>query len=112
LREAFARHGGQEIKEAGDSFLVAFPGARQALACAVAGQQALAGQEWPRAVGPLKVRMALHTGDVEQSADGEYHGLVLHRASRMLTAAHGGQILLSEITAGLVRRELGRGRSA
>ena len=43
LRETFARHGGQEIKEAGDSFLVAFAGAKQALACAVAGQQALAG---------------------------------------------------------------------
>ena len=107
LRTAFARHGGQEIKEAGDSFLVAFPGARQALACAVAGQQALVGQAWPEGVGPLKVRMALHTGDVEQSADGEYHGLVLHRASRMLTAAHGGQVLVAEVTAGLVRRELG-----
>ena len=107
LRGEFARHGGREIKEAGDSFLVAFGSVRKALDCAVAGQQALAGQAWPQEVGPIRVRMALHTGDVEQSADGEYHGLVLHRASRMLTAAHGGQILVSEVTAGLVRRELG-----
>jgi len=107
LRGEFARHGGRETKEAGDSFLVAFGSARKALDCAVAGQQALAGQAWPHEVGPIRVRMALHTGDVEQSADGEYHGLVLHRASRMLTAAHGGQILVSEVTAGLVRRELG-----
>jgi hypothetical protein len=47
--------------------------------------------------------MALHTGEVELR-DGEYHGLVLHRASRMLTAAHGGQVLVSEATAGLLPR--------
>jgi class 3 adenylate cyclase len=49
--------------------------------------------------------MALHTGDVAIK-DGEYHGLALHRASRMLTAAHGGQILVSDATAGLLRRDL------
>ena len=50
--------------------------------------------------------MALHSGDVEISAAGEYQGLVLHRASRLLSAANGGQILLSEVSAGLVRRDL------
>jgi predicted ATPase/DNA-binding SARP family transcriptional activator len=105
LRSGFARHGGREIKEAGDSFVVAFASAGRALACAVACQQALAGEVWPEAIGPLRVRMAIHTGDVEEKG-GSYQGLVLHRASRMLTAAHGGQILLSEITAGLVRRDL------
>src|ERR1043166_3082469 len=53
----------------------------------------------------LRVRMALHTGDVELE-DGEYHGLMLHRAARMLSAGHGGQILVSEATAGLLRRDL------
>lgn len=105
MRTEFTRHGGQEIKEAGDSLLVAFGSARQALDCAVACQQALREQAWQGEVGSLAVRMALHTGDVEFK-DGDYQGLVLHRASRMLTAAHGGQILLAEPTAALVRRDL------
>ena len=109
LRAEFTRFGGQEIKEAGDSFLVAFPVAKKALDCAVACQQALAGQAWGEEAGSLAaVRMALHTGDVEYK-DGDYHGLVLHRASRILTAAHGGQILVAEPTAALVRRDLEEG---
>jgi class 3 adenylate cyclase len=71
----------------------------------VVAQQSLAAEPWPEAAGPIKVRMALNTGDVEEK-EGEYHGLVLHRAARMLTAAHGGQILVSEATAGLLRRDL------
>src|SRR5262249_15568462 len=54
---------------------------------------------------PLKVRMALHTGDVEVE-DGGYRGLTLHRAARVLNAAHGGQVLCSEATAVLLRRDL------
>jgi class 3 adenylate cyclase len=106
LRTEFTRHGGQEAKEAGDSFLVSFAGAGQALACAVACQQALAGHPWPEGAEPLLVRMAIHTGDIE-IRDGEYYGLALHRASPMLSAAHGGQVLVSEATAAVVRRDLG-----
>ncbi len=105
LRGQFARHGGQEIKEAGDSFLIAFSSTRSALACAVASQQTLAARSWPEVAGSLSVRMALHTGDVTLE-NGEYHGLALHRASRILTAAHGGQILLSEAMTALVQRDL------
>lgn len=58
-------------------------------------------------MSPPRVRMALHSGDVQRNATGDdYHGLPLHRASRMLSAAHGGQVLVSEATAGLVRRDL------
>lgn len=107
LRREFRRHGGQEVKEAGDSFLVVFAGAGDALACAVACQRLLDTQPWPTEVGNgLRVRMALHTGDVELEA-GEYHGLLLHRAARMLAAAHGGQILCSEASAGLLKGDLG-----
>ena len=109
LQQAIARHGGREIKEADGAFVVAFTSATQALTCAISAQQALALQEWPeetgRPPGALKVRMALHTGDVEVRA-GEYSGAALHLAGRMLTAGHGGQVLLSEATAGLVRRDL------
>lgn len=105
LRAEFRRNGGQEIKEAGDSFLVAFAGVSDALGCAIACQRALMVQSWPDGIGSLKVRMALNTGDVELE-EGEYHGLMLHRAARILSAAHGGQILCSEATVGLLKRDL------
>jgi predicted ATPase/DNA-binding SARP family transcriptional activator/class 3 adenylate cyclase len=105
LRAVFSAMGGQEMKEAGDSFLVAFASARRAVECAVACQRSLSEQAWPAEVGPLKVRMAVHTGDLEQR-EGEWQGLALHRGSRILTAGHGGQILISDATAGLVRRDL------
>jgi predicted ATPase/DNA-binding SARP family transcriptional activator len=105
LRRTFRRYGGYEVTEAGDGFLVAFERAGEALACAAAAQRALAEHPWPEEVGPLPVRMALHTGDVELQ-EGDYHGLVLHHASRMLAAGHGGQILCSETTAVVAQRQL------
>src|SRR5262249_34122818 len=108
LRRLFRQHGGYEVKEIGDAFLVAFDRAGEALACAVAGQPALEKQTWPEAVGPLRVRMALHTGDAQPEA-GDYHGPVLNCAHRILVAGHGGQILCSEASAGLLRRELEAG---
>src|SRR5207244_5306623 len=68
-------------------------------------QRSLEQHPWPEALGPLRVRMALHTGDVELH-EGEYRGLVLHHASRIVAAGHGGQILCSEATAVLVQRKL------
>jgi predicted ATPase/DNA-binding SARP family transcriptional activator len=103
LRREFERHGGREVKEAGDSFVVAFSGAAEALACGIAAQRALTAHAWPEEVGRLQVRMALHTGDVELEK-GEYRSLVLHHAARMLVAAHGGQIVASEVTTVLLRR--------
>lgn len=102
LREVFARHGGFEMNETGDGFVVAFPTAGGALTAAVASQKSLHAEPWPEETGPLTVRMALHTGDIQQNADGEYQGLALQYANRMLTAAHGGQVLVSEATAGLL----------
>jgi predicted ATPase/class 3 adenylate cyclase len=95
LRQAVAEHGGREVKELGDGFLIAFSAAVDALAAAIAAQRALAGAE-------LCVRMALHTGDVEPER-GDYHSLVIHHAARVLRSAHGGQILCSEATAVLLR---------
>ena len=105
MRHEFRRSGGHEVKEAGDSFLVVFASVGDALACALACQRALEKQAWPEEIGSLRVRMALHTGDVEL-ANGEYHGILLHRAARMLSAAHGGQILCSEVTSNLLSRDL------
>jgi predicted ATPase/DNA-binding SARP family transcriptional activator/class 3 adenylate cyclase len=105
LRRLFRACGGYEVKNLGDGFLVAFQRAGDALACAVAGQQSLAAHGWPKAVGPLRVRMALHTGDVEPH-EGDYHTLVVNHAARILAAGHGGQVLCSEETATLLRRDL------
>lgn len=110
LRREFQRHGGYEYKEVGDGFLVSFQSVVDALACAVAGQRALAVQTWSAGApgdawsGPVRVRMALHTGEVVLEQD-EYVTPVLHHASRILAAAHGGQILCSESTARLLRQD-------
>ncbi len=105
LRREFRRHDAEEIREAGASFTVAFPSATDAAECAVACQRALGAHSWPEEVGPLQVRMAVYTVDVRPDED-EYRGVVLHRASRVLSAAHGGQILCSEATAALLKCDL------
>ncbi len=104
LRGEFRRWGGCELKEAGDSFLVAFASASDALGCAVASQRVLAAQPWPAPVGEIRVRMALHTGDVDLEG-AELQGFSLHIIARILDAGHGGQILCSQATAGLLRRD-------
>jgi len=80
------------------------PANRDALSCALAAQSSLAAHTWPSEVGKVSVRMALDTSDVEVQGE-EYHAPVLSRAARLLSAAHGGQILCSESTAGLLRRD-------
>ncbi|MFO8080201.1 MAG: BTAD domain-containing putative transcriptional regulator [Armatimonadota bacterium] len=105
LRHEFRRHEAEEISEIGDGFIVALATARDAVACAVDCQKAIAGARWPTGAPALSVRMALYTGDVS-TEDGEYHDLILHRASRLLSAGSGGQILCSETTAALLRRHL------
>lgn len=111
LRKAFRQHGGREVREEGNSFAVAFHSASDALACAAAAQRALDTQNWPVELDDqLRVRMAIDSGDVEYRPEAtEYHGLVLHRASRILGAAHGAQTLVSEATVALVRRDLETG---
>src|SRR5436305_1169052 len=75
LRAVFAAHGGWAYKMIGDAFQVAFQTAPMALAAAVTAQQALAAEPWGGS-GPLKVRMALHTGTTEERAD-DYVGPLL-----------------------------------
>jgi class 3 adenylate cyclase len=100
LRDAFAAHGGQEIDTAGDGFFVAFHSARAAVSAAVEGQIALASFTWP-AKAEVRVRMGLHTAEPHLGDDG-YVGIGVHRAARICSAARGGQILVSNATAGIV----------
>src|SRR4051812_14346022 len=101
LRETIVEHHGHVVKTMGDAFHAAFARASDALATAVAAQLGLAAGSWEE-VGGLRVRMALHTGAAEER-DGDYYGPPLNRAARLMSAGHGGQILLSQTTYDLVR---------
>jgi class 3 adenylate cyclase/DNA-binding CsgD family transcriptional regulator len=107
LRAVWTAHQGVEVDTQGDACFVVFTRAPQAVAAAVAAQRALAAYPWPQAA-PVPVRMGLHTGDPRRTAEG-YVGLDVHRAARIATAAHGGQILLSRSTAALTRADLPAG---
>ena len=82
----------------------AFSTATDALEAAVESQRRLFSSEWEQ-TGPLRVRMALHTGAAEER-NGDYFGPPLNRVARLLSAAYGGQVLLSLTTQELVRDQL------
>jgi predicted ATPase/class 3 adenylate cyclase len=107
LRAAWADHSGVEVDTAGDGFFVAFPAAPQAVAAAAAATRALAAHSWPEG-GALRVRIGLHTG-APQLVGQRYVGIDVHRAARIATAGHGGQVLLSDATEALVRDHLPEG---
>src|ERR1700751_4476837 len=94
LRGAIEAHGGWLFKHTGDGVCAAFASPRSAVDAAVAAQGVL----------ELPVRMGLATGEAELR-DGDYFGAVLNRAARGMAAGHGGQILLAESTAVLLRGE-------
>lgn len=100
LRDAFAAHGGHEIDTAGDGFFVAFDSARSAVQAAMRAQLSLAAFAWPPDT-EVRVRMGLHTAEPHLGTDG-YVGIGVHRAARICDAARGGQILISNATAGIV----------
>jgi DNA-binding SARP family transcriptional activator/predicted ATPase len=93
LRQAIGAHRGYAYKMVGDAFQAAFATAPAALAAAVAAQRALAAETWG-SLGPVRVRMALDSGVVEERGD-DYVGPLLSRTTRLLATGHGGQILLS-----------------
>jgi class 3 adenylate cyclase len=93
LRWAMEEHGGYVFKTVGDAFYCAFSTASHALKAALEIQRRLLSSEWEE-TGPLRVRMALHTGAAEER-DGDYFGPPVNRVARLLSAAHGGQVLLS-----------------
>jgi predicted ATPase len=104
LRAAFERHEGLEVDTQGDSFFVVFQTAKDAVAAAVAAQSSVAAKRWPAGV-QLPVRMGLHTGEPVLTATG-YVGLDVHRAARICSAGHGGQVLVSQATRELIGSEL------
>ncbi len=105
LRGVIEAHRGHVVKTTGDGFHAVFDAASDALAAALAGQKALMAENWPPETGPLRVRMGLHTGESRQR-DGDYYGPEVNRAARLMGIAHGGQVLLSQAAAALVRNAL------
>ena len=104
LRGAIDQHGGYVFKTVGDAFCAAFPTVPDALEAALEAQRRLLSSEW-KETGPLRVRMAVHVGAAEER-DGDYFGPPVNRVARLLSAAHGGQVLLSLPTQELVRDQL------
>jgi predicted ATPase/class 3 adenylate cyclase len=104
LRAGFAARGGYEQGTEGDSFFVIFRSAVDAVAAAVEGQRALAGEQWPDGV-EVRVRMGLHSGEIE-AIDGDVIGYDINRTARIAGAAHGGQVLASAATRVLVADSL------
>jgi predicted ATPase/class 3 adenylate cyclase len=109
LRSAIEERGGYVFKTVGDAFCAAFLTAPDALETALQTQRRLLSTEWEH-IGPLRVRMALHTGAADER-DGDYFGPPLNRVARLLSAGHGGQVLLSLPTQELVRDQLPAGTS-
>jgi predicted ATPase/class 3 adenylate cyclase len=114
LRQVITAHGGYVFKTMGDAVYATFAAAADAVSAALVAQRAVAAEQWGE-VGPLRVRMALHSG-AAQYRDNDYFGPTLNRVARLLSAGYGGQILLSAATqelardafpAGVVVRDLG-----
>jgi predicted ATPase/class 3 adenylate cyclase len=105
LWEAIEGHGGFVFKTVGDAFCAVFPTALGALKSALAAQRGLFSEAWGDEIGALRARMALHTGTTHER-DGDYFGPPVNRVARLLSAGHGGQILLSSSTQELVRDHL------
>src|SRR5688500_7569797 len=109
LRRGIEERGGYVFKTVGDAFCCAFPTTPDALEAALEIQRRILFSEWEH-IGTLRVRMALHTGAAEER-DGDYFGPPVNRIARLLSAAHGGQVLLSLPAQELVRDQLPVGTS-
>lgn len=107
MREAMACCGGYVYKMIGDAFQVAFDTATDAVKAAIAAQRALESEDWGE-YGPIRVRMALHTGVTEERGD-DYVGPALNRVARVLNAGYGGQVLVTQATYELVQDDLPHG---
>ena len=89
LRNAIEANHGHVIKTTGDGMLAVFASAMDSIIAVVAAQRALQAEAWPAAC-PIRVRMALHTGEAEMR-DGDYYGAALNRTARLMAVGAGGQ---------------------
>ena len=94
VRNAFSRYDGYEVDYEGDAFFYAFASAQSAVSAVRDALDGLAG-------GPIRIRVGIHTGEPGLDPP-KYVGMDVHRAARVMAAAHGGQVLVSQTTRDLV----------
>jgi predicted ATPase/class 3 adenylate cyclase len=104
MRAAIATHDGVVFKTIGDAFCAAFARPEDAVAAMLDAQRALAAEDFSTIDG-LRVRAAIHTGTADER-DGDYFGPTVNRVARLLAIGHGGQVLVSGVTADLVQGTL------
>jgi DNA-binding NarL/FixJ family response regulator/class 3 adenylate cyclase len=100
LREAIAAAGGHEVEARGDELFAVFPAPSAAVDAALAAQRGLTSHEWP-ADCTVRVRIGVHAGQASLGDEG-YTGIDVHRAARIASAGHGGQVLVSQETVTLL----------
>jgi len=110
LQEAISSNGGEVFQIVGDAFCAVFPNASSAISAALTAQRALHQEKWA-IPSPIRVRMGIHTGTAERASNdsptgGYASNHTLNRVARILSAGHGGQILLSLATKELVKDSL------
>ncbi|HZP27372.1 MAG TPA: adenylate/guanylate cyclase domain-containing protein, partial [Acidimicrobiia bacterium] len=101
VRGTIERHGGYVFAIGGDGFSAAFSGAVDAATAAIECQEQLRDE----ALVDFAVRMGLHTGEAVER-DQTYIGSEVNRAARLMSLAHGGQVLVSDATEALLRGRL------
>ncbi len=107
IRSVLAGYDGCEVDTQGDAFCAVFSSPRACVAAVLAMQRALEGRAWPGGVR-VRVRMGVHCGEAARTAAGLV-GLEVHRAARVAAVGYGGQVLVSEAAAVLVRDGLPAG---
>ncbi len=104
MRSAVEEFGGHIFKTVGDEFCAAFDRPPNAVSAILAAQREFAGEDFS-AIDGLRVRAAIHTGTADER-DGDYFGRPVNRVARLLAIGHGGQVLVSGVTADLVQGAL------
>jgi class 3 adenylate cyclase/ketosteroid isomerase-like protein len=101
VKHVTADHGGTVVKNQGDGFMLAFPSARRALACAQTIDRRI-GEAFDDPGSPIRVRIGVHTGEAVSDAD-DFFGHAVNYAARVASAARGGEILVSPLVYDLVQ---------
>jgi len=109
IRAGLAAHDGKEIGTQGDGFFAVFSAPSDCVAAVIEMQHALGSHGWPGGE-QVRVRMGVHFGETSENVTGLV-GIEVHRAARIAAVAHGGQVVLSEAVAVLVRNSLPAGAS-
>src|SRR5262249_1617070 len=104
LRKNIDAYGGSVFSTGGDAFAAAFEDAPSAVRAALDAQRALRDEPWP-VTRPLRARMGLPT-DTAQMRDNNFFGPPVNRCARLMSAAHGGQVVCSDVTRALARDAL------